>query len=257
MTVLPKLSFHNVDPQRLKRAERIAKSRLIRRFAPLQPVNMASAGAGIAAPVITPAAPTRPHASPAPTNRSMDVFERALRHANAHEQPAAHPKKHSPKTHTRRRKSVLGRRALSSTALVVAFLLVGAFIGLQNKANITMRLASAKAGFHATLPGYKPSGFAVGKFTYSPGLVAVNFHSNSDSRAFSLTQKASNWNSETLLDNYVATNSSDYQAFQDSGRTVYIYGNNDATWVNNGVWYQVTDNGALSTNQVLQLAQSM
>jgi hypothetical protein len=119
-----------------------------------------------------------------------------------------------------------------------------------------MRVAAARSGVHISLPGYKPSGFAVGKFTYSPGTVAFDFSSH-DNRAYNVTAKTSNWNSETLLDNFVATNNKDYQTLQAGGRTIYIYGNNNASWVNNGIWYQLTANGSLSTNQVLDLAQSI
>jgi hypothetical protein len=267
MAVLPKFSFHNVDPDRLARAKRIAKSRLIRRFAPLQSqsfVPMSSpiqlSAATVAAPsVSTIATPARSTAAPQHynPNGSMDIFQKALVHATSHEQPAVHPKKVAKKNKHATRKSRIGHRVLNTTAIALAIVLVAGFIGYQNKANIAMHVASARAGFHASLPGYKPSGFAIGNFTYSTGVVAVNFHSNSDNRNFTVTQKASNWNSETLLDNYVATTADQYQALQSGGRTIYMYGGNNATWVDNGVWYQVTDDGALSTNQVLQLAQSM
>ena len=254
LQVLPKLSISQVDAARLKRAERIAKSRLISRFAPIQPVRYQVAAATATAPTVSVSIPTTPAPVSRATRPSMDIFERALVHATAHQEPTRHRKDH-PKA--KRHRARTDHRVLSTTAAVVALLLIAGFIGYQNKANLTMRVATAHAGFHATLPGYKPSGFAMGKFSYSPGIVAVNFHSNTDNRSFNVIQKASNWDSETLLDNYVATASEQYQAFQANGETIYIYGNNNATWVNNGIWYRVTDNGSLSTNQVLQLAQSM
>lgn len=263
VAVLPKFSFHTVDPDRLQRAKRIAKSRLIRRFAPMESITYLGSSSSAAAPFVPPVAKSvRPAAAPQPTTTgaSMDIFQKALVRATSHEQPAVHTTKRAAKAAKRAhstRKSRIGRRVLNTTATALAILLVAGFIGYQNKANITMRVASAHAGFHASLPGYKPSGFAIGKFSYGTGVVAVNFHSNSDNRAFTVTQKASNWDSETLLDNYVATTADNYQALQSGGRTIYMYGNNNATWVGNGVWYQVTDDGSLSTNQVLQLAQSM
>ena len=258
LSVLPKLSIAAIDSARLKRAERIAQSKLIRRFAAFPATNFVAATPSSSAQLVVPKviAPVHAHhaAAHTGTTRSMDIFQRALTHANAHEQPAVHPKKHVRATGKRR--AMRGHRALGISAAVVATLLVVGFIGYQNTPNIMMRVAAARSGVHASLTGYKPSGFAVGKFSYSPGRVAVNF-TGSDNRAYKVSAQTSNWDSETLRDTYVADNASGYQVFQAAGRTVYIYGNNDATWVNNGIWYQLTDNGSLSTNQVLQLAQSM
>ena len=66
-----------------------------------------------------------------------------------------------------------------------------------------------------------------------------------------------NWDSQTLLQNFVSTSGQPYDAYKAAGRTVYVYGNGNATWVNGGVWYEVSDNGALSKDQIIQLANSM
>jgi len=92
VAVLPKFSFHQVDPGKLRRAERIAKSHLVRRFAPL-PVTDTTTSVPVHAAAIRPntqPAAITPGASP---RRSMDVFERAIARANAHEQPRIDPKK--------------------------------------------------------------------------------------------------------------------------------------------------------------------
>lgn len=267
--LVAKPSLNHIDEIRLKRAEHIAKNTMVSRFggleAPIkqhvthaahkvshdveaviasvsgeisniQPVYAATAGAGI-----------RP---------SMDIFEQALARANSHKETYISPKKAHKQA--KRGQRHLSKRLARSGSLALAVLLIGGFIAYQNSANLTMRVASSKAGFHANMPGFKPSGFAVGKFQYGAGFVAVNFHSNSDNRAFNITQKASNWDSAALLNEYVASApGNSYQTLEANGRTIYTYGNNNATWVDHGVWYNVESNGSLSTTQLVNLATSM
>jgi hypothetical protein len=70
-------------------------------------------------------------------------------------------------------------------------------------------------------------------------------------------QKQSTWDSTALHDNFVAAKNGSYQTIQSAGRTIYTYGNGNATWVNSGVWYQVTSNGSLKMNDLVNLANSM
>ncbi len=243
--VLPKLSISSIDQDRLKRAERIAKSKLVSRFG-----NYCDS-----APVAThrqpPALVTRLAPAPPPTVKqpSDEVFERALAHANSHLQPAVKHKRLARKTHIRRISSV--------AAATLAVLLIAGFVAYQNAANIQLRIADSRAGINATLPKWQPVGFAVGKFNYSPGTVAINFKNSDGSRSFSLTQTASNWDSNTLFDNFVYPNSNSYETIQTTSKTIYTYDNNNATWVSNGIWYKLTSNGSLSTSQLVNLAASM
>ena len=120
-----------------------------------------------------------------------------------------------------------------------------------------MQYAAKKAGVAASLPTFKPEGFSAGKLTYSPGIVSVNFTNAQSGDTFALTQKSSSWDSQALLDSFVATKTRTYQTIDAAGRTIYTYGNNNATWVDNGVWYRLDTKGSLTTNQLVQLALSM
>lgn len=123
---------------------------------------------------------------------------------------------------------------------------------------LKLHMASAKAGFAASLPGNKPAGYHLGQLNSSAGVVAMNYKSNSDEdRKFSITQKTSSWDSNTLRDLYVQPADKDYSIVETNGLTVFIYGDNSATWVNNGVWYVVHGNGSLSDNQLLDIAKSL
>jgi hypothetical protein len=72
-----------------------------------------------------------------------------------------------------------------------------------------------------------------------------------------LTQTASNWDSQALKENFVATVGKDYQVVQSAGRTIYTYGDNNATWVNGGIWYKIDSAGSLTSVELVDLATSM
>lgn len=271
--LIPKRSIQTIDERRLKHARQVAKSKLISRFGTIQlppassqptPVHHATTAAIQAAIKATPQKDIKPvyaataAAMPVPAQRtqpSLDIFEQALTRANSHKQTYTAPKKglkHTAKRHSFRRKLV------TTGAMALAVLLVGGFITYQNTANIEMRIASSKAGIHASLPSYKPVGFAPNGFIYDTGAVAVNFHNNNDGRTYKIVQKASNWDSDALANEYVATVANDdYRTVQAGGRTIFTYGNNNAAWVDSGIWYTVTSDGALSSSQLLDLAKSL
>ena len=263
LAAAPKLSSEVVDPRRASRAQAIPHSPRIERFrnpplprphstnthtiAPVQPSHRLTNNSHRTQ--ITPAA-TRPAGHPHRT-KDDDIFEQALAYARSHEQPA--PKesvRQQAKRTTRRHKRAIG--IVASTLMVI---LLGSFIFWQNRADVELQLAAARSGVPASMPAYKPSGFAVKSLTYSPGTVTIGF--SSGSKSYNLVQRSSNWDSETLLQNYVATSGQAYSAYQAAGRTVYVYGNGNATWVNGGIWYQVNDSGTLNKDQIINLATSM
>jgi len=260
-SVVSKLSAGGIDKRREARASRVGKSKLVSRFGTMQ-ASSAPALVSLApepiSQIITPPSPQqevvklKPHLKTLPRQRSMDMFQKALLQANSHVE--ATPKN---RPHRAARKTARHHRLASTTAVALAVLLVGGFLAYQNTANLTLRMASHKAGFAATLPGYRPSGFSVGRFAYSPGNVTIRFVSNSDvGRHFAIIEKPSSWDSDSLLNNFVATVGQDYQTVQAAGRTLYVVGS-VATWVNNGIWYQVDTGNALSPNQLIDLASSM
>jgi hypothetical protein len=264
IAVAPKMSSYKLDPKRVQRAQLTPHHPEARRYAldrrsltpsaqpagrPAAPVTQAAQPVALPVHADASAVPLRQPAKP--QAHSIDIFERALAEANSH---IARP---LTRRQTRRRRQAVGSRALSIGTASLAVLLVVGFFGWQAKANLTMRYAAAKSGVAASLPGYKPSGFTAGKFTYSPGLVAVNYKNTRSGDNFAVIEKSSSWDSSALRDSFVASRSRTYQTIDAAGRTIYTYGSNNATWVNNGVWYQVNSNGSLSTNQLVQLALSM
>lgn len=263
ITVAPKLSSYQLDPRRVAHAKQVPRSPEVRRYA-VDRAALVPQPVPVTIPAQTPTQPAvRPVYADAsaqalrqpltPKAHSDDIFAQALARANSHEQQPLTRRQ----TKIRRRKSFFGGRALSIGATTCAVLLLVGFFAWQEKALITMKYAASKSGVAATMPAYQPSGFHASKFSYSPGLVAVNFTDHKSGDSFALIEKSTSWDSSALRDSFVATRSRTYQTIDAAGRTIFTYGNNNATWVDHGVWYQVNTQGSLTTNQLVNLAISM
>lgn len=253
--------------QRLARAQAVRKSQHIQHFpanhhTAQRPVPKKHAAVAVVAPPPNhhnqqPSHHQTPVHQPAVVSLSQSekLVTEAIKNARSHE--ANQPFTKKPK---RRLSHKLGfKRHTVNLAMggMAVLLLVGFFV-YQNIPSLSMRLASSRAGFSAQLPGYQPSGFSQDKVvSYSPGKVTINFHSNSDDRAFQLTQQVSNWNSQALADNYLAQTGKQYQTLESGGKTVYIYDGASATWVNGGVWYQIEGQSSLSSDQILKIVNSI
>lgn len=240
--------------ERLERAKAIQRSNHIHHFPKhathhaTRPVPKKHAPVAVQpAPAPVNAHKPAPKHAPAPLSASETLVTNALKHATAHE--AVHHVAKKPRQHRTVRFALAG-------AAVVA--LIG-FFAYQNVPNVSVRFAAARAGFDAQLPGYTPAGFKQDSLvTYAPGKVTIRFHSNSDDRAFQMTQQVSNWNSASLADNYLAANDKQFQTFQSNGKTIYVYDGNSATWVNGGVWYQIQGKASSLTNeQLVKIASSI
>lgn len=229
-------SVHQTHPRRLKQAKQTQQSDLISHF------QSVAAHPGM---IIQPTAPTAtPQATtPGKASTTADLLERALQHASGHQETAHHD----------RRKQ---RRTGLAVAGVLAVLVIGVGVS-QNLNNMRLHLASAKAGFDASLPEYQPAGFSVGKFNYSPGEVATSFQSNSNDTSYTLIQQPSEFDSKGLLENVVKPADPNYQVVQDSGRTIYLYSQRTVTWISGGVWYQIQDHDSLSDSQLVKIASSL
>ncbi len=149
-------------------------------------------------------------------------------------------------------------RGLSIASASLALILLGGYFTYINMPSISVRVAAAQAGIDASYPSYKPDGYSLaGPVAYEQGKVQMNFAANAGSNKFALAQTSSNWDSQAVLDNYIAPRSgSDYAITQDSGLTIYTYGRN-AAWVNGGILYTIEGDAPLSADQVRRIATSM
>jgi Domain of unknown function (DUF4367) len=150
------------------------------------------------------------------------------------------------------------KRVFTLSTATFAVLLLSVFFAYQNSSNVAFRLAASRAGVRASLPGYRPAGYSLnGPTQYAPGQITISFSKNNSNQSYSLTQKSSSWNSEGLLENFVASNSAKYETIKDKGKTIYIYNDSNATWVDGGVWYQIESSAGLKSDQLVNIANSI
>lgn len=136
--------------------------------------------------------------------------------------------------------------------------LLSGFLVYNSLPNLTMRVAASRAGFNASVPSYQPSGYSFdGPTSYGPGRVVITFKSKTDDREYSITQRQSAWDSQSLLENFVSDSSESHVVFEEHGLTIYLYEKDKATWVDDGVWYQVEGTANLSSEQILKIAASL
>lgn len=246
------LPAHTQD--RVQRAAAVPKSKLISRFGGHVP---SSAKPKIdVLPVRQSPVAVQPEPSILSTTlqHATSPFQHAIDRATSHTEPK--PKK-TKAHHKLAHRIGVKPKLISIGTSALAFVLIAGFIAYQNVPNVTMRVATAKAGVRGTLPGYQPSGFSMqGPIKFSPGQIMISYKSNSDDRNFDVVQKASEWNSDTLLKNHVAVGSRPYQIFHDKDKTIYLYEGSNATWVEQGIWYEIKGSSALSSDQLLRMAKS-
>ncbi len=235
----------------LSKSRAIKKSPLVHRFGDVTPHNKQSSNPDTNQKTIR-----RVQAVATATTVNDDPISRGLAKADSHKQPK--PKKLRVGTRIAK-KLHISTRTLSASTIVLAGLIVVGFFAFQNMSNISMRLASARANVKGTVPGYQPSGFGLkGGISYSPGQIVLGYNSNSDDREFTITQRTSSWNSETLVENYDALkNDAAYQTIKGKGKTVYLFDGSNATWVDGGIWYKIEGNSKLNSDQLLNIANSL
>ncbi len=234
------------------RAQMLSRSPHVSRFGEPKPVVKKA----VELPVVKPPVQSLPSITQA-VHKEINRMEHALDDANAHLRTFEET---VVKKVPFLRRVGLKNKAANLAAMSAAFLLLVGFFGFQNKTLVEMKVAAQRSGVSASLPGYKPAGYAVnGGVEAEPGKVRVSYKSTTDDRGYSLTQRASNWNSTALLANHVTKNHCNtcFQTWQNEGKTVYVYDNSNATWVSGGVWYMLEGNANLSTDQLLKIASSL
>ncbi len=95
------------------------------------------------------------------------------------------------------------------------------------------------------------------QFFGEEGRVQINFKSTTNDDEFKLVQVNSNWDSESLLTNYVKDKSKGhYQIDNERGISVYSYKNGGA-WVSGGILHIIEGTAQLGPDQIKRIASSL
>ncbi len=196
---------------------------------------------GFEAPILMPSSG---HLQPKPVKQS----------AAHHGHSRSHKKVKKPRKPLSHKKKLT-----SSAAAVLSILLLASYFAYLKVPDLTVRVAASRAGIEAQIPGYHPDGFGFdGPVETGPGSVIISFRSTTgDNRAYKVAQRASDWDSASLQENYVSRASENFQTINDKGLTIYIWNGSNASWVDKGIWYSVEGESLLSTEQLLKIAASI
>lgn len=148
-------------------------------------------------------------------------------------------------------------RFASAMSMVVALLVLGGYMTYINMPGLSVRVASSRAGITANYPEYTPDGYRFnGPVAFGAGEVMISFKTKSGNLGYTVSQRASNWDSRAVLDNYVNKEADTYLTYSAQGLTVYAF-NNKAAWVNGGILYTIDGDAPLSNEQILKIAASL
>ena len=165
---------------------------------------------------------------------------------------------HSRKQHSVKPPVTRFRRTMHLATMSLAALVLGGYLTYLNMPALSTRVAAAQSGIDATYPSYTPTGYGLhGPVAYGNGMVSMKFSANAGPLAYTIQQERSSWDSSAVRENYITPKTGkDYTETQAHGLTIYTYGQN-AAWVNGGIFYTITGNAPLSSEQVQHIAVSM
>lgn len=251
----------HVDSERLARASQASKSHLVKRFKPVSEASIKLITTDLPVqpePVEVTPGPDENFIPPSQTEvheKEQSIWDRALAEATSHTQQ--HTKRQSHRQRLSQRLGVSTRIVNLSAVALSAVLLIG-FVAYQNVTDMSMQRAAQRSGVAGALPAYQPAGFGMsGPIQYRPGQITLTFRSHSDERQFHIQQQSSKWDDVALIKDYLVDEHAAFQTHQTEDKTVYIYEGNNATWIDDGVWYRVEGNSSLTNEQLLRLAASM
>lgn len=191
------------------------------------------------APVASPVAPTAP--APAPMMSRDEALKLALG------EDAAAPAPATPSAPAKPTAIVMS---------VIALGLLGTLLWRTNYPDISLKIAAMRSGLSASMPGFVPAGWSKAQNVKTSN-GSMSYQLVKDSKSLQVNQQKTDWDSQAVLEQYVLKRSPDYLALQASGLTIYMYGDGQAAWVNQGTLYTISGEHGLSQEDVIRMATSL
>lgn len=239
-----------VDSSRLHRAQHVEKNEQVRRFHSPSPVKVTFTNVPVQSTPQDIPGTDEPAAAPppTPTNKPVDLFEQAVENANHYVDVAGH------KVHMKKKAR---RHALSMVAGVFALFIIAGFALYQNSPGVQIKFASVRAGVATNAPNFAASGFAYAGAHADKSRLVIGMTNAGVN--YTLTEQATNLSSEEMIDHVSAVDAGgtpNYTTVNAGASTVYRLGGSQATWVKDGVWYNVHSNQGISDQQLQTLVQN-
>lgn len=246
-----KTAANRVSPVRKVRASSIEKSGAITRFGEDRSNSFSKLQAHV--PVrIAPDKPLEEEDAPVPepqrTNDPSEMFTKAIAQATHYT---------DVKTFSAAYRKKARRHFTSMAAAVTALLLLAGFAAYINSPGLQIKVAGMQAGISTMNPGLDKAGFAYGGVSTVSDKRVINM--SAGEHHYQLVQERTNWGEEQMINSVSsvgANGNPNYKTMKINGQTVYRLTNGNATWIKNGVWYQLNGERAVSDKQLSDLVQN-
>ncbi len=243
---------HEQAKERARRAKHIQRSNAVAKFSKSAPKKRSD--------IIFSSKPLPVAVRPAPPRQveQNNVITQAEQFAGTLEAAVESAQSHLEDYTEKKLRSNRSKTFAYALASFTSVFLIG-FAIYQAVPFAQVKLASSKAGFNASLPGYAPSGYGLENNLQSDsGVVTMTYSSEAEKKDYKIIQTPSKWNSDSLLNSYVLPYSSGYERIDSNGQTIYLYnGENSATWLDNGVWYRLDGANNFSNDQLIRIVQGL
>lgn len=134
---------------------------------------------------------------------------------------------------------------------------LGIYVWFANYPKMAVKIAGTRAGLAASFPAFLPSSYALsGAVAYGAGEISYQLKTPASETPLKITQKSTDWDSKSLLENYYRNKGQNPQPVTGQGLTIYI-DSNEASWVNRGIWYKLEGTEGLNQEQILKIAYSL
>ena len=144
---------------------------------------------------------------------STDIY------SNEDKTPASGASDQAKSSESRKKSATKVAKPVAIAVSIAALFATGAYIWKINYPSLAFKIASAKAGISATMPGYVPAGYNLGgRIQTNPGTVSYSLLGNSNDNRISVTQTKTDWDSQALAENYVAPKAENYLALDGKGQ---------------------------------------
>ncbi len=238
-----------IDPARQQRAKQTERHDQVQHFQAPEPVKATLADVPVRrAPVDKPAIEPPVAPPPLPTNKPTDMFEQAIENANHYVDVTAR------KIHLKKKAR---RHLLSMSAGTLALMLIAAFAVYQNTPGLQIKVAGIKAGVATATPNFTASGLAYNGTHADQSRLIIGLKNGA--ATYQLSEEATSWSGDEMIDHVSAIDArgnANYTTVQSDSTAVYRFGDQQATWIKDGVWYHLYGNQGISNDQLLSLVQN-
>ncbi len=179
---------------------------------------------------------------------SASLFETALKNSISH--------KSKQISTTRKNKKASKHLIKVATGLAVTLLFIGA-INYISQPNKEIKSASNVAGFAASMPTYKPTGYSLVKVIQAEyGSVVLNYASNTENSGYYISQVKSDVTDSNIENQVLGSNSEKFTTIVGNTKVVIQNGTN-ASWTQNGILFSLVGDKPLSTQQITNIVASL